>query len=135
LESEFAGNLVEICPTGVFTDRTFKQHYARKWDLQTAPSVCVHCSVGCNTIPGERYGTLRRIRNRYNHEVNGYFLCDRGRFGYDFVNAPERIRAPFLRSGEGELQPAGHDEALAHAASWLQGSGRVIGIGSPRASL
>ena len=87
LESEFSGNLVEVCPTGVFTDKTLKQHYTRKWDLQTAPSVCVHCGLGCNTIPGERYGTLRRIRNRYNGEVNGYFLCDRGRFGYEFVNS------------------------------------------------
>ena len=59
LESEFAGNLVEVCPTGVFTDKTLKRHYARKWDLQTAPSVCVHCGVGCNTIAGERYGTLQ----------------------------------------------------------------------------
>ena len=62
LENEFSGNLVEVCPTGVFTDKTLKQHYTRKWDLQTAPSVCVHCGLGCNTIPGERYGTLRRIR-------------------------------------------------------------------------
>ena len=50
LESEFSGNLVEVCPTGVFTDKTLKQHYTRKWDLQTAPSVCVHCALGCNTI-------------------------------------------------------------------------------------
>ncbi|NLF13730.1 MAG: NADH-quinone oxidoreductase subunit NuoG [Anaerolineaceae bacterium] len=135
LESEFAGNLVEVCPTGVFVDKTFHRHYTRKWDLQTAPSVCVHCSVGCNTIPGERYGTLRRIRNRYNYDVNGYFLCDRGRFGYEFVNAPRRIRAPFLRTAGGEQQPAGRDEALANAATFLQGGGRLIGIGSPRASL
>ena len=66
LESEFSGNLVEVCPTGVFTDKTLKLHYTRKWDLATAPSVCVHCGLGCNTIPGERYGVLRRIRNRYN---------------------------------------------------------------------
>ena len=62
LESEFSGNLVEVCPTGVSTDKTLKRHYTRKWDLQTAPSVCVQCALGCNTIPGERYGTLRRIR-------------------------------------------------------------------------
>ena len=54
LENEFSGNLVEICPTGVFTDKTLKEHYTRKWDLQTAPSVCPHCSLGCNTIVGER---------------------------------------------------------------------------------
>ena len=64
LENEFSGNLVEICPTGVFTDKTFQKRYTRKWDLQTAPSICVHCGVGCNTIPGERYGELRRIRSQ-----------------------------------------------------------------------
>ena len=42
---------------------------------------------------GERYGSLRRIVNRYNHEVNGYFFCDRGRFGYEFVNSERRLRA------------------------------------------
>ncbi len=92
LESEFSGNLVEVCPTGVFTDATLKHHYARKWDLQTAPSVCVNCAVGCNTVPGERYGVLRRIGSRYNGQVNGYFLCDRGRYGYEFVNSERRIR-------------------------------------------
>jgi NADH-quinone oxidoreductase subunit G len=92
LENEFSGNLVEICPTGVFTDKTLMRHYTRKWDLQTAPSICVHCGLGCNTIPGERYGKLRRIHNRYNGEVNGYFLCDRGRYGYEFVNSSGRIR-------------------------------------------
>ena len=80
----------------MFTDKTLKHHYARKWDQQFAPSVCVHCALGCNTDAGERYGTLRRIVNRYNHEVNGYFLCDRGRFGYEFVNSQRRILQPVL---------------------------------------
>jgi NADH-quinone oxidoreductase subunit G len=66
LESVFSGNLVEVCPTGVFTDKTLGRHYIRKWDLQTAPSLCVHCSLGCNTIPGERNRFLRRIVNRFN---------------------------------------------------------------------
>ena len=92
LQNEFSGNLVEVCPTGVFTDKTLKGHYARKWDLQTAPSGCTHCGVGCNTIPGERYGELRRILNRYHHDVNGYFLCDRGRFNFEAVGSerPDR---------------------------------------------
>ena len=81
LESEFSGNLVEVCPTGVFTDKPFSAHYARKWDLQSAPSICSGCSVGCNITPGERYGSLRRVVNRYHNDINGYFLCDRGRFG------------------------------------------------------
>ena len=129
LENEFSGNLVEICPTGVFTDKTLKHHYVRKWDGQFAPSVCVHCALGCNVDAGERYGTLRRIVNRYNHEVNGYFLCDRGRFGYEFVNSERRFRQPVL-----EGRPTSVALAQRHLRERVA-NGRAIGIGSPRASL
>jgi len=136
LESEFSGNLVEVCPTGVFTDKTFKQHYTRKWDLQGAPSICPHCGLGCNTIPGERYGELRRIRNRYHGQVNGYFICDRGRYGYEFVNSPGRIRQVLrqMRSGKPVADTA--PEGLLEVLGTIVGeSGAIIGIGSPRASL
>lgn len=136
LESEFSGNLVEVCPTGVFDDKTFKQHYTRKWDLQTAPSICVHCGLGCNTLPGERYDTLRRIRNRYNSEVNGYFLCDRGRYGYEFVNGKTRPRQPTHRErADAEAITLTRRQAVGQVAALLTDPGRVIGIGSPRASL
>ncbi len=134
LENEFAGNLAEVCPTGVFTDKSLKQHYTRKWDLQFAPSICPHCSLGCNTSPGERYGMLRRIVNRYNGEVNGYFLCDRGRFGYEFVNSPKRIRSPQIRQ-DVTARAATKAEALDATAALLKSGKNVIGIGSPRASL
>ena len=116
LENEFAGNLLEVCPTGVFTDKTLKRHYTRKWDLATAPSVCVHCGLGCNTIPGERYGTLRRIMARFHSEVNSYWLCDRGRFGYEFVNDPKRIRRPHLRDASDTLKPVSARAAGEHVA-------------------
>jgi len=133
LESEFSGNLVEVCPTGVFTDKPFSKHYSRKWDLQTAPSICTGCSVGCNTAPGERYGTLRRIVNRYNSEVNGYFLCDRGRFGFDFVNNEDRLQEPVQQlAGESQTQ-ALSDEQVASVIAEFKTAG-AIGIGSPRAS-
>jgi NADH-quinone oxidoreductase subunit G len=136
LENVFSGNLVEVCPTGVFTDKTLKEHYTRKWDLQTAPAVCVHCGLGCNTIPGERYGQLRRIRNRYHEEINGYFLCDRGRYGYHFVNSELRIRQPGVRgTGEHAAQPVTRAEALERAGRCLREAVGVVGIGSPRASL
>ncbi len=135
LQNKFSGNLVEVCPTGVFDDKTFAQHYTRKWDLQTAPSVCVHCGLGCNTIPGERYGMLRRIRNRYNGDVNGYFLCDRGRYGYEFVNSPQRIRNAFIGDGSGHLAPGPKPTVLAQVGRQIRESERIIGIGSARASL
>lgn len=136
LENAFSGNLVEVCPTGVFTDKTLGRHYTRKWDLQTAPSLCGHCGLGCNTIPGERYGQLRRIRNRYHSQVNGYFLCDRGRYGYEFVNSHQRVRQPLLRlAGSSAAEGVTREAALEHVASILEHSRGVIGIGSPRATL
>ncbi|KAA8997020.1 NADH-quinone oxidoreductase subunit NuoG [Affinibrenneria salicis] len=134
LESEFSGNLVEVCPTGVFTDKTHSERYNRKWDMQFAPSICQQCSVGCNTSPGERYGELRRIENRYNGSVNHYFLCDRGRFGYGYVNLKDRPRQPLQRRGDDwiALNP---EQAMQGAADVLRQAKKVIGIGSPRASI
>ncbi len=134
LESEFSGNLTEVCPTGVFTDKTHSARYNRKWDMQFAPSVCQQCSVGCNTSPGERYGEIRRIENRYNGSVNHYFLCDRGRFGHGYANNKDRPRQPQLRQN-GKLVVSDIDAVVAAAGSALKNARRVIGIGSPRASL
>ncbi|AQY67136.1 MULTISPECIES: NADH-quinone oxidoreductase subunit NuoG [Pseudomonas] len=130
LESEFSGNLTEVCPTGVFTDKTHSERYNRKWDMQFAPSICHGCSSGCNISPGERYGELRRIENRFNGSVNQYFLCDRGRFGYGYVNREDRPRQPLLAGGA----KLNTDEALDKAADLLRGR-NIVGIGSPRASL
>ncbi len=134
LESEFSGNLVEICPTGVFTDKTHSERYNRKWDMQFAPSICQQCSIGCNTSPGERYGELRRIENRYNGSVNHYFLCDRGRFGYGYVNLKDRPRQPLQRRGADWIS-LNADQAMQGAADVLRQAKKVIGIGSPRASV
>jgi NADH-quinone oxidoreductase subunit G len=92
--------------------------------------------LGCNIIPGERYGALRRIRNRFNSAVNGYFLCDRGRYGYEFVNSERRTRQPLLRKNRTEpLQLASKRDVLQHLGEMLSRGARAIGIGSPRASI
>ena len=72
---------------------------------------------------------LRRVVNRYNGEVNGYFLCDRGRYGYEFVNSEHRIRQPKLRG-----EPISTDVARRYLHD-LTSQSEAIGIGSPRASL
>ncbi|WP_201527654.1 NADH-quinone oxidoreductase subunit NuoG [Psychrobacter frigidicola] len=132
-ESEFSGNLTEVCPTGVFTDKTHSERYNRKWDMQYAPSICHGCSAGCNISPGERYGELRRIENRYNGEVNRYFLCDRGRFGYGYVNRDDRPTQALELINDKHVK-INIDYALDETIKRLQDK-KVIGVGSPRASL
>ncbi|MDZ7827426.1 MAG: NADH-quinone oxidoreductase subunit NuoG [Gammaproteobacteria bacterium] len=134
LENEFSGNLVEVCPTGVFTDRPFARRYTRKWDLVSAPSVCAGCALGCATLAASRDDEFRRIHNRYHPDVNRYFLCDRGRFGQDWVDGPGRIRQVGRRRDDGSFDPVSAQEAIAAIGATL-GDARVIGIGSPRASL
>jgi NADH-quinone oxidoreductase subunit G len=142
LENEFSGNLIEVCPTGVFTDKTLKEHYVRKWDLSSAPSICHGCSLGCNIIAGERYGEVRRVLNRYNGEVNGYFICDRGRYGYEYINKQNRIAIPIRNapalgasSSNESVVSLSREVAVKEIRQLLKASKKVIGIGSPKASL
>ncbi|HEX2969708.1 MAG TPA: NADH-quinone oxidoreductase subunit NuoG [Bacteroidales bacterium] len=135
LESIFSGNLVEVCPTGVFTDKTLSNHYTRKWDLTNSPSICTKCSVGCNIIIGERYGNVRRVRSRYNYDVNGYFICDRGRFDYEYINSPDRvkdIRINTTRSGNSRDKD--EKDSLLSLRNAVKGK-NLTGVGSPTASL
>ncbi len=134
LESEFAGNLVEVCPTGVFTDKPLVNDYTRKWDMQSAPSVCGGCALGCNTIPGERYGELKRVHNRFNLDVNGYFLCDRGRYGHSYVNDEQRPSFAGIKTSNGRFDAIDEADAILKLRQLLANS-KVAAIGSPRASL
>ncbi len=134
LESPFSGNIIDACPTGVLTSKPFR-FKTRLWDLQEAPSICPHCSLGCATVPGGRYREIQRVRAGINRETNGFFICDRGRFGYDHVNHPERPRQARL-----DGQPVSVDTAL-HAArervaaiASKYGPDSVAFLGSPRSS-
>lgn len=135
LESPFHGNLAEVCPTGVFTDKTYR-YKSRPWDLMTAPSVCPHCSLGCNTIPGAKYRELMRVTARENQKVNGWFICDRGRFGYRFARRPDRPYKPRVAGKETDFGEA--RQATADRISdvlRVHGPQALAFMGSPRASV
>ncbi|MFZ5735470.1 MAG: NADH-quinone oxidoreductase subunit NuoG [Pseudomonadota bacterium] len=128
LESPFAGNLAEVCPTGVFNDKGWSRDYARKWDMRATPSICPHCSLGCNILVDQRDGRVKRVQNRYHGAINGYFICDRGRYGPLHVVSEHRLRQPLIDG----MPASEHDAASAAHAIVAEGA---IGIGSPRASL
>lgn len=135
LENEFSGNLAEVCPTGVFTDKTLSEHYTRKWDLQSAPSICTHCSVGCNIYPGEHKGIVRRIQNRFNPLINGHFICDRGRFGYGFVNQDNRLTRIWKRDNATQTSITLDKASAQQQLQQLLNNTSAIAIGSARSSL
>ncbi len=135
LESHYSGNLVDICPTGVFTDKTARFR-ARYWDYEMAPSVCPRCSLGCTTIPAARYRELLKTMARVNPAVNGWFICDRGRFGNSAVNDPARPRRPLVDGREVPWDEA-LDALIIRLGEVLElyGPGSIALVGSPRLSL
>ena len=139
LKSPFSGNLVDICPTGVYTDKTAR-FKVRRWDLQRAPSLCNHCALGCNTVANAHYRGVMRVEARYNQEVNGYFICDAGRFGFSYSNGSadhqKRPWAPRIGGSEVSAQAAlaAAKEALGKVAE-KHGPRAIAAVGSARNSL
>ena len=113
LESPFAGNLIDLCPTGVLTDKP-SRYKGRRWDYERGPSLCLHCSLGCQVIASSRYREVVRLEAGFSRFVNGYFICDRGRYGFGYVNHPERPRRARIDKEEVPL-----DQAIQTAADKL----------------
>jgi NADH-quinone oxidoreductase subunit G len=135
LESPFSGNLIDLCPTGVYTDKP-SRFTGRRWDFERAPSLCIHCSLGCHTITSARYREMVRLEGRFSESVNGYFICDRGRYGFYYANHPERPRRPKVGTEE-----VSWEKAIQRAAEKLSeiaqnnGAQSVACLGSTRSSL
>ncbi len=120
IENELAGNIADICPVGALTSKDFR-FKARPWELTNVPSVCPHCSKGCNIVVGyhPRRNEILRHTARTNMDVNQWWICDRGRGGFHDVHDPKRILAP-SRNGEGGRRAVSWNEAIAGIAASLR---------------
>jgi len=113
----FQGNITDICPVGALTNYTYRFR-ARPWDIEHAGSVCTLCPSQCNVSFTVRDEKVKRVISRDNHEVDDGWLCDRGRYGFEMFDAPERVRGPRLKSGE-----VGWETAIAKVAEGLRAEG------------
>jgi NADH-quinone oxidoreductase subunit G len=117
----FSGNIVELCPVGALTSTAYRFR-ARPWDIEQAGSICTLCPSQCNVSFTVRDDLkVLRVLARDNEEVDDGWLCDKGRFGYQIVNAPERITQPLVRDG-GELRPVSWRRAIDEARKGLDRS-------------
>lgn len=133
-DSTFSGNVVEMCPVGALTAKSYR-FVTRPWELKRTPSVCAGCSVGCNVRVDVRVDRILRQMSRTNDAIDDGWLCDRGRWDYEKVNDPQRLRVPMIRKN-GTLVEATWDEALDLVAAKLgeiaqkSGAKAIGGIGS-----
>ncbi len=96
-KSDWAGNVVDICPVGALVSKDFL-HKARAWDLEHTPSICPNCSQGCNIDLHTRDNLVHRMKPRINLEVNGHWICDYGRSRYEWLNRGDRLEVPVMNA-------------------------------------
>ncbi|GAA0816142.1 NADH-quinone oxidoreductase subunit G [Spirilliplanes yamanashiensis] len=126
--SYFSGNTIQICPVGALTGKQYRFR-ARPFDLVSAPSVCEGCSSGCAIrVDHRRNKVLRRLAGE-DPTVNEEWNCDKGRWGFQYATAMDRLTTPMVRdAATGELREASWSEALVVAAEGLAAA-RSKGVG------
>jgi NADH-quinone oxidoreductase subunit G len=137
LDNPYSANVVDICPVGALTENDFR-FKARVWYLSGASTVCNGCSQGCNVDmhyvldrPHLNDGArVVRIKPRYNPDVNQWWLCDEGRYGFGWVdqNRLTDVRGPSSDSADATWEQAVNSIAAALAALAADEQGARIGV-------
>lgn len=120
LQTAYAGGLADVCPVGSLTTKDFR-FKKRVWYLKTSEGVCDGCAQGCNIIHSQEGNVLYRLEPRVNMEVNKWWMCDEGRYGFHHVHSPSRVLGPTdLREGNPKSLLWG--EALQKSREIVQGA-------------
>lgn len=124
LETEYAGNYSDVCPTGSLTLKDFR-FKKRAWYLKKTPTICEGCSKGCNMEIQQDANVIYRCIPRENLEVNRYWMCDEGRFNYHYVGDKDRVLEPRQGLVASEWFPA-----IEAAKTAVKGKKTVVLVGS-----
>ena len=128
--SYFSGNTVQLCPVGALLAAPYRFR-ARPWDLDEAESTCTTCAVGCRMAVQASANRLVRYLGIDSDPVNHTWLCDKGRFGFEALNADDRLLTPLVRrapaeraavtvEGSGGLSEASWGEAMRRVTDELR---------------
>jgi NADH-quinone oxidoreductase subunit G len=129
LDNDYSMNTVDICPVGALTSRDFR-FQKRVWMLKAADSVCPGCATGCNVRIDHEAGHIYRLKPRYNPEVNGRWMCDKGRMTYKAVHDENRVGDPSVGGRTGTWA-----DVTGTLAKMVGEGGFGLVVGSPHHSL
>ncbi len=123
VDCEQCGMCIDVCPVGALTSGTYR-YKTRPWEMNHVATVCTHCGDGCKTTLGVRATTegteIMRGDNRDKSGMNGDFLCNKGRYAFDFANQPDRLTQPLLKQPDGTHKAVSWEEALRFAGTKLR---------------
>jgi NADH-quinone oxidoreductase subunit G len=123
LDCEQCGMCIDVCPVGALTSGSYR-YKTRPWEMNHVSTVCTHCGDGCKVTLGVRQSNdgseILRADNRDKSGINNDFLCAKGRFGFDFVESPDRLTKPLVCNAAGKLEPTTWEHALRFAGDKLK---------------
>jgi len=122
IDNNYSGNLAQLCPVGAITDKDFR-FQTRNWFLDSGESICPLCSRGCRISIDYHKGFARfpvpkrayRVQAEYNPDINGYWICDMGRYGYGYINE-SRLEKALTNNGS---KSSDMNKAIEDAAKWI----------------
>lgn len=116
LNCEFCGQCVAVCPTGALTGKQWVL-MGRQKDVKEIDTTCPYCGTGCNITLHVRRNEVVRITSREDTWNEGW-LCVKGRFGYKFINSPDRLKKPLIRVAPKNSELQTPNSELFREASW-----------------
>ena len=116
LDCEFCGQCVSICPTGALIGKQ-SLGKGRQKDVKEVETICTYCGCGCNLTLHVSRNEVVRVTSRPD-TINEGWLCVKGRFGYSFINSPDRLKTPLIKK-DGKFVEASWEEAFGYIAENL----------------
>jgi len=117
---QFCGACIATCPTGALYERSAKG-LGRSTDLDRVRTTCPYCGVGCrlDLHVNRKLNKIVRVTSEPGCIPNDGLLCVKGKFGFGFVEHPDRLKTPLIKRN-GKFEPASWDEALDLVAARLR---------------
>ena len=106
----FCGECVQACPVGALVEKDAR-YQVRPWETKKVRTTCSYCGVGCQLYLHARDNQIVKVTGVEDVGPNYGSLCVKGRFGYDFINSPDRLTTPLIKEN-GQFREASWDEAL-----------------------
>jgi NADH-quinone oxidoreductase subunit G len=129
LDNKLSGNVVDLCPVGALGDKDFL-YRQRVWFMKSHDNVCAGCSTGCSIKVEENQDRIHRLKPRENPHINGWWMCDEGRYGWKHVHDPARL-TQLRRRETGKLVSADWHTLPAQLENKLRAAGRLGAVLSP----
>ncbi len=129
LANKLSGNVVDLCPVGALGDKDFL-YQQRVWFMKKHPGVCTGCSTGCSIDVEENQDTVYRLKPRENPHVNGWWICDEGRYGYHHVHSDRRLTGVERRDGA-DRTPLEWSQVVREIDERFRAIGRLSAVLSP----